>query len=89
MTFSIERAQGTINAHRGPFVFCVTRPDTHRKRTGYFTSQWLLGETGRDDVIAEAQALLADPRDTLLSIAVWSLTEGPFVYSFRKGDFSL
>lgn len=76
-----DRALTTLRAHRAPFIFCLTRP---AKKPGFFKSEWLKGETGYDDVIDEAQALLADSRDTITSIGVWSLKEGCFVYGFRR-----
>lgn len=73
--------QAWIANHRGPFRFCVTRP--HPRKEGVFASEWLVGEIDKDDVEAEAGALLTDPRDTITSIAVWSVREESFVGTFK------
>lgn len=69
-----------LNRHRGPYVFCVTRPG---KKAGFFSSEWLKGEVSREDVVDEAQALLSDPRDTILSVGVWSVREQQFIGSIK------
>ena len=66
-----------LNNHRGPFRLVVTRPLA--KKPGFFTTEWLKGETSGDEVFSEAQALLADPRDTITHVNVWSVTEESFV----------
>ncbi len=78
---------GWLDAHRGPFIFLVDRPAPQRYKnpTGvYRTSEWLQGEVERDDVTSEALSLLADPRDTILGVSVWSVKEAQFVGGFRR-----
>jgi hypothetical protein len=73
---------GWLSAHRGPFRLCVTRP--FATKPGFFRSEWLVGEVHRDDVPDESQALLDDPRDTIISVSVWSVREECFVGGFRR-----
>lgn len=73
---------GWLFAHRGPFLFCVTRP--FATKPGFFRSAWLKGEVDKDDVPDEARALLNDPRDTITAVDVWSVREGCFVGGFTK-----
>lgn len=49
--------------------FLVTRPDT--KRAGRFTSEWLPGHVEADSAADEAEALLTDPRDTIVGVYLW------------------
>ncbi len=72
-----------LDNHKGPFIFLVTRP--HRSKAGFFTSEWLSGLTQKDDVTSEALAILADKRDTVSSVSVWSEYEECFVGSYRNG----
>ncbi len=77
---------GWLIAHRGPFLFLVDRPDerVRKNKAGvYRTSEWLKGEVEKDDVVSEAETLIADPRDTILGVSVWSVKEGCFVGGFR------
>jgi hypothetical protein len=69
-----------IDAHRGPFRLVVSRPTT---KAGFHRTEWLAGTTDRDDVEAEARALLDDPRDTISHVAIWSETEEAFVGVIR------
>jgi hypothetical protein len=75
-----------LHNHRGPYRFCLTRDkgNTVSARTR-FSTEWLPGEVDRDDVQAEAQALLTDPRDTIIGVNFWSVSENQFVGSLRKG----
>lgn len=66
-----------LNNHRGPFRFCVSRPGKKGSET-----EWLKGESARDDVEAEARALLTDHRDTITHVSVWSVAENQFVGAF-------
>ena len=66
---------GWLNAHRGPFRLCITRPGT---KPGFYRCEWLRGEISRGDVEDECAALLTDPRDTIHSIHVWSVSEQTF-----------
>ncbi len=69
-----------LDRHRGPYIFCVVRPG---KKPGFYKSEWLKGSTEREDVGPEALALLTDPRDTVLQVAVWSEREACFVTVIR------
>ena len=66
----------SIEHHRGPFLFCVTRPG---KKDGLVTTEWLKGEVAKDEALSEADALLLDPKDTISSISFWSVKEEQFV----------
>jgi hypothetical protein len=77
---------GWIRNHRGPFIFCVNR---HAKKPGLFTSEWLKGEVEREDIPAEALALLTDPRDGITYVGVWSESEQSFVGGFALRDVPL
>ena len=69
--------------HRGPFRLVATRP--HAKRIGRSCTEWLTGEIRHgDDAQDEARTLLADPRDTIACIHVWSITEGCFVGGYHR-----
>ena len=72
-----------LNAHRGPFWLCITRP--HPGKPGFYRSEWLTSEVPRDDVEDECLALLTDPRDTIRSIQVWSVPEQRYCGTI-KGD---
>lgn len=67
--------------HRGPFRFLVARPSTGKTP---IRTAWLPGEVHRADVDDEAMALLTDPRDGIISISVWSVTEQQYVWTYRK-----
>ena len=68
--------------HRGPYRLVVCRP---AKRTGYAKSEALSGEIAHGaEAQEEAQALLADSRDTIEQIAMWSVSEECFVGTYRK-----
>ncbi len=71
-----------LDNHRGPFKFLITRTN-NRTKTG-FASEWLAGETQKDDVEQEAQALLTDPRDTIINVYVWSIREDVFVGGYKR-----
>ena len=65
--------------HRGPYRLHVTRPGMR----GRVASDWLAGHVDSDDIEAEALALLADARDTILAVDAWSIHEGQFVMTFK------
>jgi hypothetical protein len=69
--------------HRGPFQLSVTRP---AEKPGFRTSEWLPGRLDGEDCLAEARALLTDPRDTIIAVSVWDVCENQFVMSYRKED---
>jgi hypothetical protein len=68
--------------HRGPFRLVLTRPG---KKAETHTLKWVQAccESGQD-AEDEARALLADPRDTIVNVHVWSETEQQFVCGYRK-----
>jgi len=70
--------------HRGPYRLVVCRP--HPRKKGHSTSEILTGVTRHGaDVQEEARALLTDPRDTIVTITVWSESEECFVMSYTRG----
>lgn len=77
---------GWLSRHRGPFLFCLTRPVLSGKRAGrnFHTSEWLPGLVERGEAVSEATALLADPRDSVRHVALWSVKEEQFVGGFRR-----
>lgn len=69
-----------LDNHRGPFRLVLTRARVNPKDASVrYPVEWTAGEVAREDVRDEAQALLDDPRDTIVAVHVWSLTEGQFV----------
>lgn len=69
--------------HRGPYSFHVVRPT---KRPGFHKGEWLPGYVDGADAETEARALLADPRDTIVCVCVWSTYESQFVTTFNKEE---
>lgn len=75
-----------FSRHRGPYKFCVTRPNT--KKPGFHSSEWLTSEeTDPDELIEAARSFLDDPQDTIASVGVFSLRENQFVTSFNRAYF--
>ena len=70
--------------HRGPFVLLIGRP--HKKKRGFFTSEWLVGSEEGPEAQAAAYALLTDPRDTISTVSVWSEREQSFSMNYRRQD---
>lgn len=68
--------------HRGPYVFLVLRRASRKRYK--FTSEVLKGEMDGEDVESEAWALIDDPRDTIVTVCVWSTREEQFVMTFGK-----
>ena len=58
----------------------MVRPGT---KPGKPQGQWLKATTTADDVESEALALLADPRDTITFVEVWSVRDQQFVFTYR------
>lgn len=74
-----------LDRHRGPYLFCVSRP--HSRKKGFHRSEWLKGAVENEDVGPEALALIEDKRDTITHVAVWSEREQSFITVIRgKGD---
>ena len=69
--------------HRGPYRLVVDRTKVSPAAKQPYRCEWLPGEVGADDVPEEAEALLTDPRDRIVRVAVWSATEGCFVGTLR------
>jgi hypothetical protein len=66
--------------HRGPYVLCLTRQNDD----GEFSSHWLKTEIKKGpDVETQARAMLANRRDTVVSVCVWSRREEQFVWSVK------
>lgn len=73
-----------LAAHRGPYRFCLTRDTGSQAKPRHrFTTEWLAGEVVRDEVETDAQALLTDPRDTIVSVSVWSVSGNQFIGAIR------
>lgn len=73
--------------HRGPYQFMVSRTVPPTKTGHKYGSEWLPGLSDSDEVEGDANALLADSRDTIVSVDVWSVHEGQFVMTYRnKGE---
>lgn len=69
--------------HEGPYRLYATRP--HPSKPGWWTGGWLKGEIRHgQDVQEEALALLADPRDNIAFINVWSVGEEAYVGGYRR-----
>jgi hypothetical protein len=68
--------------HRGPYTFHVERPS--KKNPDQWQSSSLPGHIDADDVLTEAMALLADTRDNIVRVHVWSVREEQFVMTYRK-----
>ena len=68
--------------HRGPYVLQVNR-DTPARKMPWHT-ETLAGEVSGPDVESEARALLADTRDTIQSVHVWSVSEQQHVGTFVR-----
>lgn len=66
--------------HRGPYVLQVKRP---AKRKYPFTLETLSGTVDGPDVEDEAKALLADKRDSIVAVFVWSATEQQHIITYR------
>ena len=66
----------------GTHSFNVTRAP---RRTGARpSSQWLPGTVELDEAQAEALALLADPRDSITGVYLWSNRWNQFVNKWTK-----
>lgn len=70
--------------YRGPFRLMVVRP--FATKPGFFRSEWLPGVVDSADITAEARALLTDPRDSIVTVDIWSEREQKFIHTYRKGD---
>ena len=71
--------------HRGPYILSVTRPFV--SKPGFFRNEWLRGKSyDGEDAAQEALALLADTRDTIVRVNVWSESEGQFVMTYRREE---
>ncbi len=74
-----------LQEHRGPFRLMVHRlKKSEDPRRGTHTYEWLPGEVMKADLEDEARALLADTRDRITNVDVWSVTEETFVGSFKR-----
>lgn len=73
------KAQHWTARHKPPYRLVATR-----SMSSIITTAWLPGTSDAESVDAEARALLADPRDTILSVTVWSVKEQQFVMTYRR-----
>ena len=76
-------AEPFYSRHRGPYVLIVNR-DTPTRKVKWHT-ETLTGEVSGPDCEAEALALLADPRDTIQYVHVWSISEHQHVMTYKRG----
>lgn len=83
MTLS-DHWQNIRRNHRGPYRLHVARPI--KSKPGFYRSEWLKGSVDADDVPDEALSLLTDPRDSIVSVTIWSEREQCFVMSFTAAD---
>lgn len=70
--------------HRGPFVLQVVRETPKTKYR--FSVDTLKGSVDGVDVDSEARALILDPRDSIVSVYVWSEPEQQHVCTYRRED---
>lgn len=70
--------------HRGPYLLCITRPLPTKQ--GSFGQQWLSALEAGPEAESQALAFLADPRDTITGVDIWSDREECFVMSYKRGD---
>jgi hypothetical protein len=75
-----------LDRHHGPYSLSVTRQDTRQAIGKQYTCQHLPGASEKDDVEAEAWALIDDPKDTIVHVHVWSEPEQCYVGGYRKSD---
>jgi hypothetical protein len=70
--------------HRGPFQLQVLRTTASTKAKFAQASAALPGRTDGPDALSEARALLTDPRDTIVSVSIWSVPESQHVMTINK-----
>lgn len=64
----------------------VFRPIESGKQKGQQASEWLKGDTAKEDIESEAWALVEDPKDTIDTVKVFHLGWGQFLpLTFAKG----
>lgn len=64
----------------------VFRPIQSGPKQGQDKSEWLKGESSRDDIIEEAWALVNDPNDTIGSVKIYHAGWGQYLpLTFAKG----
>lgn len=71
-----------LDHHRGPFRLSVIRETPARKIKWH--AEALKGTFKRADIPEEAQMLLTDPRDTITSVLVWSVSEQRHVTTYKR-----
>lgn len=77
-------AEAFYTRHRGPYQLQVCRLTPKRKQPWHTES--LSGTIDGPDCEAEAQALLSDPRDSIVCVAVWSIPEQQHVMTFKRSE---
>ena len=68
--------------HRGPYRLQVIRLTPTRKCP--YATETLPGTVETDDIPTEAQALLDDPRDSIIAVIVWSDSEQQHVTTYNR-----
>lgn len=64
----------------------VFRPIKSGPKEGQLKSEWLKGDTTRDDAREEAWALLEDPKDSIVCVKLYHEAWGQFLpFTFEKG----
>jgi flagellar biosynthesis regulator FlaF len=81
-------AETFTSRHRGPFLFQLTRakPPTSKAKL-LVEIETLTGTVLGEDCADEAKALLTDPRDSILSVSVWSVPEQQHVHTYRREEY--
>ena len=70
--------------HRGPYALEVCR-ETPTRKVKYHTER-LPGDHSGPDAEEEARMLVGDPRDTITSVYIWSVSEQQHVCTIRRED---
>ncbi len=79
---------GVFERHRGPYVLQVLRSTGAKAAKLAKATETLPGlHHSEDEVTAECLALLADSRDTIVAVHVWSEWEQTHVMTFNEGSF--
>lgn len=73
--------------HKGPYMLGVIR-ETPRRKVKY-AYELLPGKVEVDEIEDEARALLADSRDTITSVLVFSASEDQHVTTYTRRQFGI
>jgi hypothetical protein len=69
--------------HKGPYQLQLLRPAAGKRCK--WSTECLAGSVDGLDCEAESMALLTDPRDCIVAVAVWSIPESQHVCTYRAG----